>query len=94
MKLNNEEISNYSLSDDEQLALEANLNEVIVYRDIPAKPEWNAIQLNVPQSFMEIYSSTITAYQKVLETDKIFPAIEAIFLEARNSLPNEVLESL
>ena len=47
---------------------------------------WTSLTLTVPDTFLPIFQETLEAYKKLRETDKDFPALEAIILEAKNSL--------
>jgi len=58
----------------------------------PAKQgEWTTIQFYMPWSFVEIMYDTIARYKAILGTDAVFPALEMMTMEARNSLPQDVL---
>ncbi len=83
----------WGLSEDEQLALDEAINTSL--SELDAVPEgWKHYIIRVPEDFYQIMKDTIEAYKILRETDKTFPAIEAIFLEARNSLPQEIIEQI
>jgi len=51
-----------------------------------APKKWVRFVIYVPNDFYLVALDTIEQYKKITESEKTFPAIEAIFLEARNSL--------
>lgn len=48
--------------------------------------QWYHLTLAIPINFKSIFYDTLKAYQRALSTDKMFPALEAMTMEARNSL--------
>lgn len=74
----------FSLTDSEEEALDQELLE----EGEEAMPEgWVHISLAVPEDFYHLYQDTLMAYKHLRETDKAFPAFEAMVMEARNALP-------
>lgn len=47
---------------------------------------WVHVAVAVPESFAEIFYDTLASYMALRETDKEFPGLEAMVMEARNSL--------
>lgn len=85
-------MSDWGLSDAEQSALDGKLfGETLEILDAPPE-DWKHFIIAVPPDFYEILLNTIEGYKILRETDKVFPAIEAIIMEARNSLPNAVID--
>lgn len=82
-------MNDWGLSLDETTALDQSLNAP----PPPAvEPEWESLTLSMPKNFIDLFKETLTAYKLLVESDKDFPALEAMVLEARNSLPPESLE--
>lgn len=54
--------------------------------------DWVHYHISVPKDFAQLFEETIEAYKLLRETKKTFPALEAIILEARNALPQEILD--
>lgn len=48
---------------------------------------WVHLSLAVPEDFYTLFQETLAEYMVIRETDKVFPAFEAMVIEARNSLP-------
>jgi len=74
----------WGLTAEEEDALDAKIFGESIDEKIPES--WKRLVLSVPDSFYEIMMQTIEAYKKVLNTEKVFPALEAMVIEARNSL--------
>lgn len=68
------------------------------FKKIESKQQegWHTLEIAVPRDFLKLFNETISAYQILydMDKDKRFPAFEAMIIEARNSLPSEVLLSL
>jgi hypothetical protein len=60
------------------------LNEDREFEEVPKG--WTLIKIAVPRDFLGIYEETLNAYKKLRESDKDFPAFEAMVIEAKNSL--------
>lgn len=56
--------------------------------------KWDYLHFAVPRNFTSIAQETIEGYKLLTESDKTFPAIEALFLEAFNALPQEIRERI
>jgi len=54
--------------------------------DQAIKEEWVFISFYIPKDFEPIWKETIRKYKDLWKTDKFFPAIESIIVEANNSL--------
>jgi hypothetical protein len=48
---------------------------------------WVHLSLAVPKDFYTLFQETLAKYMVIRETYKVFPAFEAMVIEARNSLP-------
>lgn len=73
----------------------ARLDRLTEALDSPSpEREWQNITFKVPQNFVTLFNMTLSAYKAMLETDKDFPALEAMILEAYNSLPAEIHRGL
>lgn len=80
----------FTLTVEEELKLDQELMD-----ELEVAPEgWTHLSLAVPQSFLKLYEQTLTGYKAVAETDKTFPAFEAMVMEAFNSLPSDVRETI
>jgi len=58
------------------------------------KNEWVNVNIQIPQDFLHIWLKTLKGLKLALQTDKDFPCIEAMCMEAYNAVPNEVWELL
>ena len=47
---------------------------------------WTTLTMAIPRDFLPIFQETLNAYKTLRESDKDFPAFEAMILEAKNSL--------
>lgn len=47
---------------------------------------WVFLQIAVPKDFATLFYETIEQYKQLRETDKMFPALEAIIMEAKNAV--------
>ena len=60
-----------------------------------AIPEnWKHYVIGVPESFVPIFEATLKGFQLLYDTEKKFPAFEAIVMEARNALPQEIIDTI
>lgn len=82
-------MNDWGLNLEESKALDINLQAT---PPPMAEPEWESLTLSMPKNFIDIFKETLAAYKLLNESDKDFPALEAIVMEARNSLPPESLE--
>jgi hypothetical protein len=62
--------------------------------DQKIREKWPTYVFSVPPDFYKIMMETITAYKYLRETKEEFPALEAIFMEARTSIPHEILDAV
>jgi hypothetical protein len=76
----------YSLPKADEEVLDAALQNVPEFGPVPEN--WRLFVAAVPSDFYLLMWDTIEKYKTLRETEKVFPALEAIFIEARNSLPN------
>ena len=89
----------FELTDAEQRELDSNLlkssgDPATPIVDEDADETWKYYVFAVPPTFTEILEETIRSYQLLYNTEKKFPALEAIVMEARNALPQEILDTL
>lgn len=68
----------------------AKTSSKINHQSHPAQEEWYKVTLALPSSFYVIWKKTLEAYKILNDTDKVFPAFQAMVLEAYNSLPEEI----
>jgi hypothetical protein len=78
----------FALTEDEEAEIDKRLKTDLE----PDLTEWEQTLISTPKSFTPILEDTIQRFKILTESDKDFPAIEAMVMEARNSLPNETLE--
>jgi len=52
--------------------------------------DWTILSLALPKSFVPVFLRCLNRYKALLNSDKDFPALEAMVVEALNSLPDEM----
>lgn len=60
----------------------------------PQNDEWTRIQIDMPKSFEPVWHRTIQALQVMLETDSVFPCVEAMVAETHAAIPVDILTTL
>lgn len=83
-------MTEWELSEAKQAELDKRLIDIK-----PAEEDgWSSITFRAPKNFINLMEQTIIGYKFLRETQKTFPALEAIFMEAFNSLPQEIIRAL
>lgn len=78
----------FQLTEKQEQDLDSSLvNSIYSFTSEELPDAWVHTTLAMPKDFFPIFKETLEAYKALLLTDKTFPALEALILEARNSLP-------
>lgn len=85
-------MKDWALTKEETSKLLDSLKEPGTLIEIPDQEDWKYFVFVMPANFHSILLETIEGYKLLTESEKTFPAIEAIFMEARNALPQEIID--
>lgn len=81
----------YQMTDEEAKHLDYSLlNDMYCFGSEELPDSWVHTTIAMPNSFFPIFKETLQQYQALLNTKKTFPALEAMIMEAKNSLPNDI----